>query len=278
MPRIGPPAVPVTGYAHPRCYLRLTQNCSAKISGEHFISRAVLEVLGNMVAVDGAPWLPAGESKGIGINKLTAKVLCERHNGPLSPLDANAGEFFRRLLDIHTDMKHRSLSRKRTVWLTSGEALERWMLKAACGFFHSKNASMDGSILASDHAFNDDLAIRALFRGVWNDGCGLYMQGGPGTTLMTAGAVSLSALTSNSEKRVVGARLVIGGLGFDLLFDNSAFEEDWPPPGLVYRPAELIFENGQREHRIWLSWPMQGKGISLTLSYKGSPAIHRKRR
>jgi len=275
LPRIEPPR-PRSGYSHPRCYLRSTKDCSEKITGEHFISRTVLEVLGDMVAIDGAPWLPAGERREIGINSLTAKVLCDRHNGPLSPLDRSAGELFGRLLGIHRDMRRSSLSRKGSIWLTSGEALERWMLKAACGFFYSKNASKEAAALATDHVIDDALVVRALFSGVWNHGCGLYMRAGAGMTFTTAGAVSISALTSSSEKRVVGARLIMGGLWFDLLFDNSAFDEEWYQSGWVYRPAELIFENGRRLHRIWLSWPMPGTGYSLTLSYKGSPALLKK--
>jgi len=64
------------------------------LSAEHYMSRSVLEALGDTVAIGGAPWLGRGEQREIGINKLTAKILCSRHNTALFPADTAAGEFF----------------------------------------------------------------------------------------------------------------------------------------------------------------------------------------
>src|SRR5262249_10270798 len=163
-----------------------------------------------------------------------------------------AGLLFARLLQIHADMKRRSLSRKGRVLLTNGEALERWMLKAAVGYFFSRHAGgQDGAVLADDHEIDMRLVQRALFAGDWQPGCGLYIQG-LGATFNTAGAVSIASLMSTSQKIVVGARLIIAGLRFELLFDNRDAAVDGYRGNYVYRPAELIFNNGQRSHRIWL--------------------------
>jgi hypothetical protein len=54
---------------------------------------------------------------------------------------------------------------------TSGEALERWMLKAAAGHFFSKNASSsEGTVLFDDHGIDMHLVQRALFAGHWQIG------------------------------------------------------------------------------------------------------------
>lgn len=85
-PRLHPP-VPRTNFAHPKCYLNGTNDCSEEISREHYVSRAVLEQLGHGIKVTGAPWLAPGISLETTAESLTAKILCRRHNAALSPLD-----------------------------------------------------------------------------------------------------------------------------------------------------------------------------------------------
>lgn len=51
---IAPPA-PVTGHTHPKCYMRSTTDCSTEISGEHYISDAILAEFPNLGA-SGLPW------------------------------------------------------------------------------------------------------------------------------------------------------------------------------------------------------------------------------
>jgi hypothetical protein len=63
--------LPRTGRAQSGCYLASTMDCSAGLSAEHYMSKSVLEALGDIVAVDGAPWLAPGEQKEIGVNSLT---------------------------------------------------------------------------------------------------------------------------------------------------------------------------------------------------------------
>jgi hypothetical protein len=81
-PLLLPPA-PKTNHQQPGCYLGATGDCSADLSGEHYISRTILEQIeqmGDGIAIKGMRWLEADQSKAIGINALTAKILCSRHN------------------------------------------------------------------------------------------------------------------------------------------------------------------------------------------------------
>lgn len=92
-----------TGYSgsHPRCYLRDLQTCCDVLSEEHFISRTVLEAIGEKeVAVSGMPWVGADVKRPIPIDRLVSNCLCEAHNHALSPLDAVAGQFYRALKDV----------------------------------------------------------------------------------------------------------------------------------------------------------------------------------
>ena len=63
--------------------------------------------------------------------------MCEHvgHNEALSPLDLEAGIFFGALANALTDLNRKTLWRKPVFHLASGEALELWMLKVACGHY-----------------------------------------------------------------------------------------------------------------------------------------------
>lgn len=92
---LGPPPGQITGLALARCYLGQFNDCSAKLSGEHYISQAVLRQIdtsgANAVRLGGLPWLKAGETRDLPIAGVQSKILCERHNHALSPLDNAAG-------------------------------------------------------------------------------------------------------------------------------------------------------------------------------------------
>src|ERR1051326_2721329 len=157
-PHLAPPA-PKTNYSQNGCYLAHTNDCSEGLSGEHYVSQAVLAQLSDTaVAVKGAFWLPPDEEKITGINSLTAKILCARHNGALSGLDTEAALFLRRLREIRIQLGRKSLSRKPILSIISGETLELWVLKLACGLFYSKiAASAGGRQLYTDHVVDDSI-------------------------------------------------------------------------------------------------------------------------
>jgi len=158
------PLPPTTGQSRNGCYLGHSQDCAGGISGEHYISEVVLEELSEpAVAIDGVFWLPPGEQKIVGINSLTAKILCVRHNSALSPLDMEAGQFLRIVKHIHASLDTKSLSRKRLISIISGEALEQWILKVACGLFFSKIASHERRQIANDHVIDDSIILEGLF-------------------------------------------------------------------------------------------------------------------
>src|SRR5262245_47866189 len=73
------------GESRERCYMRELATCEDPISGEHLISRAVMEVLrgDGDFTISGVPWLEAGVEKAVGLNSLTANCLCRRHNAAL---------------------------------------------------------------------------------------------------------------------------------------------------------------------------------------------------
>ena len=271
------PTPPRTDHKHVGCYLGETADCSFDLSAEHYMSRSVLEAIGPRVAINGAPWLSAGETREVGISSLTAKILCRRHNSALSPLDAMAGEFCRQLRAIYADCERKSISRKREVTLISGEALELWMLKAACGFFFSKNAAKDGARLIDDHLLNQEVVIDCFFRNHWAPGGGLYIRASQGHAFDVNRSVAFAPLTASGDKQVVGAGLFLLGLEFMILFDPIAADSGrLTREGWFHRPSELLFEAGRRSYAILLTWEPGTPPRSIRMTAKFGPRTERR--
>jgi hypothetical protein len=122
------PRPPTSGDAQNGCYLSHTNDCGGGMSREHYISETVLEQLSEpAVAIDGVFWLPPGERKVVGINSLTANILCVRHNSALSALDAEAANSCERL---KTSTRHWIASRYHGDDWCRSSAAKRWK----CGF------------------------------------------------------------------------------------------------------------------------------------------------
>ena len=107
-----------TGYEHKKCYLNFTKNCCSKISGEHFISKSILSQFKGL-SVSGMPWQSAGEENVYHPNSLKANILCQRHNNALSPLDAAASHFFKKVFEATHHVTKRSVSKRSKFFLVS---------------------------------------------------------------------------------------------------------------------------------------------------------------
>jgi hypothetical protein len=231
-------------------------DCSKEISAEHYVSKSILEVLGRDLFIEGFPQLQ-GKKIQIGINSVTANILCKRHNSSLSDLDAEAGRFFRSLLGLQSDSARKSLSSRHTVNLFSGEALELWMLKVASGLFYSKIGAHGGTKLLDTHRLDTNLIIDALYNGRWQSNyCGLYVIGKIGHAFRPINAVSIAPLLTNvTSTRMVGCTVVLRGMQYMVLFDaadvNPAqlYDEGW-----VHRPSQLLFPVQKRATSLVLTW------------------------
>jgi hypothetical protein len=142
----------VTGYSHPRCYLSFTENCDEKLTGEHLETRGILAQIGQKINVTGVPWLKPGEVRTVGINSLTAKIPCKRHNSEFSTVDATASRFFEILTNANINLATASPSRRKQCYLLNGEDLEMWAAKVLLGLLHSqpKHSALHGYTADSD--------------------------------------------------------------------------------------------------------------------------------
>jgi hypothetical protein len=179
------PAGAVTGYANPGCYLSMTNNCSTVMSGEHYISKSVLAEIGNTVYLGGVLWLVPDTQKVVGINSMTANILCARHNSSLSPLDEHAGKFMRTLKIINTDFDNSSpITPYQMNYLVSGEIIEYWMLKVLLGIYFSKNAGGPDGPSIDKYPLDMRRVLDALYKQSWGKRCGLYVACRSGTEII----------------------------------------------------------------------------------------------
>ncbi len=73
------------------CYASALGGCEGVISREHALSKTLLSRLGKMEVQ--ARWLPGGR-RPMTERSMVARVLCQAHNGALSPFDTEVGRLF----------------------------------------------------------------------------------------------------------------------------------------------------------------------------------------
>jgi hypothetical protein len=220
------------------------------------MSKAILEQLEQLDAVlrvSGMPWLKAGQTLDTSVASLTAKILCQRHNEALSPLDTEAARFFYILREAVDDLKRKTLSLKPILHLVDGAALELWMVKVACGLYYS-GATKDGVKVSNTHRINLEKARRALFQRDWDARAGLYFVES-GNKVAVQDSVAMAPITADNDSIFVGANVSLLGFTMGALFDDSK-TIPLPWPGFKRRPSEFILIKNRRQHTIFLaSWP-----------------------
>jgi hypothetical protein len=265
------PPKPATGYAKTGCYMNWTRNCSVGFSREHFISQSVLKLIGDKhVAVNGVPWLPKGETRALPINELVARrILCERHNAAMSPLDTAAGKFFSAIKSIYDDLgNNRTLSRKRQWWLVSGEELELWLLKTAFGLYHSGNVARDRKKLCDVQSINT--ALMQAFQGEFvSRPCGIYVMKEEDSSVYTS-RLDFQPLADDRNEKMAGLRLRFFGVCLLVLTDPAILYHGTFLAGLVYRPSYILFRNRRRTHTIALTWPQNSVRNAVILKGIGA--------
>ena len=220
-------------YSRYKCYLNTTNDCSTKISKEHFISRNILEkiTLGESLKVKGLPWANNLE-KILTPEQLTSKVLCTYHNNLLSPLDAEAGSFF----EI-ADSIYKNSNQSSSFNIVCGEDLELWLLKTLL------------SVLASNHRSHkpnpnliDLLCQKTYFKG----GSGLYIRREDNTNLFNSAQAIIRFSTTGD---ITNFEFRAYGIPFVLVLDDSSLPKD-----LVFKPRRLSFESDNHRNLTELTW------------------------
>lgn len=242
------PPPPATNHAHPKCYMRPTNDCSTKISAEHYVSAAILAEFGNL-RTSGLPFFGPGETH-VGINALTSNILCTRHNSALSPLDA---EGRRMLVAIRAVINHiwkKSLSTKTLFRIVSGEAFELWGLKTLMGLLAANVARTDGASTADNFTIPEALIVETLTTGRLPPGYGLYVGH---ESDMLHDTVGFAPLTHMESQRVSSLRCTFLGIIMDFILDSGVASGIVAENDPYFRPAVMDFDGAKRTARLILT-------------------------
>ncbi|XHC12691.1 hypothetical protein ABWH98_07585 [Labrenzia sp. ac12] len=250
-PNLTPPG-PKTGYSHPKCWLRGTQNCGEKLTREHYVSKNILLQLGEKIEVTGIQAINDGAPTVLPPNSLQAKVLCKRHNEKLNDLDSDVGKFFGYLRACFSDLNRKAFAPRQHYYLVSGDALELWMLKLAMGIYNS--IATDGKVpLKNLRTVDEKLFLDALYSGKWIGRSGLYMNAQLGGKIALNSLVGVAPLSDVIGQKYCGVQCDFHGLKFDLLFsDENTNKGEWG--ALVHRPRGFSFWRKRRAHHFYLTW------------------------
>jgi hypothetical protein len=252
IPNLAPPG-DVTGYAHSKCYMSSTKNCSEGKSREHYISEAILERF-DKLNVSGMPWQEKGESKILPAKSLVANILCERHNNALAPIDTLGLRAFDALTwasDYAVTRKHPGRAEH---YLMSGEGLELWMFKLAAGVHFGGIAAADGGIVRDNCDFPTDEVVNALTTGKVPQNAGLWVAQNPG--LINRGQISVGPLIHVEANRMVGVVVQFGPLRFQsTVLAPPANVGELAAIQQRSRPRVIDFNGPARDARVVLSWP-----------------------
>jgi hypothetical protein len=252
---------PRTGYANPSCYAKSANDCSKDLTREHWLSADLLKAISHddkLVAVTGAAWQgPQAKQKSYGVNALSSKMLCGRHNNALSPLDAMASKFFVHLredqLDLMTHMGSDDVRRAFT--LVSGPRMELWVLKVLWGAIKGCAIRVGGTVAYRFRlGVTDEILTEILWRGAdWPSDWGWYFfrDDVDIDQAVTTNSASIRMVDEGSEIR--GGFVQLAGIEFGIAFEL-------PPVTHTYRPAAFTFDRvGLRGWKMFaFAWPKLG--------------------
>ena len=252
------------GASRERCYMQELANCEGPISGEHLISKALMQVLrgDGDFTISGLPWLDVGVEKKVGLNSLTAKCLCRRHNAALSPLDSVAALFVSALREC-LEMPGTPDS-----YLFSGHDVERWLLKTLKAMAVSGN--LGRGCVKSAGIFRSDIDIieRLDDHRSWPAGAGLYLAMPEQSRLINDARLRICPWM-NRQEEIVGLWTCIAGLQFIMMIaDPATLAQDvrhW-----LYRPGALKVAVGPSHRLIEFSWDDGLRHSPMTLTFEKS--------
>jgi len=268
-----------TGFAHQGCYAAVTNDCSSKLSNEHWLSKGILLSAGDgqPVCISGFSWQPNHEDS-FSAERLGSKILCRRHNTALARLDRTALRVFNALRRYQQDLLVKPDPHGNEFFLASGEEIERWLLKMLWGATAAGVIAVNGKKVTELTGSVDRASLADyLFRdGPLPDQWGLYVEGLEGREAMAKAEVAVTAMPGPDGGLWRGVA-AMGVVEFD-------FYLGVPPPAkesvLFSRPDGIgLGERGQStavtcevQKLLVLAWDRPA-GATFNLEFKGSSPV-----
>lgn len=262
-----------TGVSHQACYASGFNDCSTKITGEHYISEGVLKQFGPKVGVGGLPWIEEGQTKILPTGVLTANILCDRHNSMLSPIDQVGIRFFRELGPGGGRVRF-GPDDPPEFHVFRGEMVELWMLKVACGLIASRNAAdRDTGLLIEESV--PTAWIHILFGlAPMPPGWGLYIRSDLGDHYRPGSVFEWWFMYPN--RILNGAIFIAHNIGIALVMNNppersegTIFEK------ATYRPGQITIVKDERMKVIRLAWESPSRD-ERNITFGGATEIRQK--
>jgi hypothetical protein len=246
------------------CYLNKTNSCRGKISNEHLISEVVLKVIqAKQLTASGLPWQHESPMN-IGLNTLVANCHCEFHNNALSPVDTAAGQFFKALQLADTSQSGQGFQ-----ILLCGHDIERWLLKTLLNFAYSKSLLNSGKpLLPLFHSTIDPISLLE-YPASWPAGAGIYFIQNVGDRVTRNDEFALAPLSMRETNELIGMKISVQGLVFDLLLVPREIAQNANTPG-VYRPASLNFIYEDYQNQVLLSWADDALDAEVRLQFEST--------
>lgn len=241
-----------------KCVLSEYGECQGRISGEHYISRSVLEYLSNGLSpkIGGLPWIEDGRLITVGINSLTSNIFCVHHNSSLSNLDA-LGKSLVETID-KTDKAPTQVPDEIEF---SGHDFEKWLLKVAVGITFGPSKGCQTL---------DPHKVALLFSTDWPEGWGLYADQPKQPNIAGRGFEILFRKNPQTQE-VMAVSYDICGIVFHLLLGRP----DNPSSFGLYRPRGIISKlpDSKTEKRLGLFWRDVQNDVALIRTRVGSTKL-----
>lgn len=254
-----------TGAAKEGCYAAPLRDCRGKLTREHPVSNAVLKMLASQnngtLLVANAPWQAAGVSSRLTPGSLASRVLCERHNAALSPLDSLGAELLSYVGAIHRHVREGNEPPAPSATF-DGPSLERYALKILAGVTSTGRATVE------DWRVPPTIP-EAWMPLLWGDAIcrapeGLYYDLAASLSGRTAVArthVAYGVYGSSEHQILGGLQLVAFGLQFLLLAPGAPPAP--PKQPMAFRPIGFRFRARNRMFHLLLSWPRGRRRAAL---------------
>lgn len=258
------PKGPATGKRVDGCYAACLDDCDGELEQEHFISHRMLKLLAGQAGrlhMRGIDPKDPELARWVTPKNVTAPVLCKRHNHTLKPIDTAGNNFFETIMDLRKVLDEAPPGTKRIVPL-NGHDLERWGIKALCGFLARAGKPVD------------ELWVRILFgRGSTVRPRGLYVYAGIGDVLRDKG-IGLSTVLQHGNPVGVIAHLSLHELVFSVHPSRTIGVDGHEGKWCVYRPSCFAFENPANGStlELWLSWQDDLYHGSIDVTWNGGSA------
>ena len=257
---------------NPKCYAAEIGGCHGKVNREHYFSESVLRLLNtqNGMQILGAAGCEPGTMRAGSVSSEAARILCEAHNSALSPLDAVARRFFKAIDDATSDLTSTDrILVANKLCLINGHDLERWALKALCGFVFSGNAvNSKGEIVRGWKPPRDWLTIIYGLGGMPQQ-FGLYASGVPHSP--SPDCAGIKPFGTDSE--IFGAIFRFRTVEFSLIMAHPQYCLSIPSiAGSSYRPGGFNFTMHGMTRKVFIEWEDDLARVPFSLGVANLPA------